>query len=96
MLQRATARVDLNRCPYYSNREFIGIPQMPAHKPEALEQKIDQLIALCKELNAENQILLEQRNSWYRERQSLVEQNQAVKNKVSAVLAKLQAMERSA
>ncbi|MDG0979740.1 MAG: DUF904 domain-containing protein [Halieaceae bacterium] len=69
---------------------------MPAHKPEALEQKIDKLIALCKELNAENQILLEQRNSWYRERQTLVEQNQAVKNKVSAVLAKLQAMERSA
>lgn len=69
---------------------------MPAHKPEALEQKIDQLITLCKELNAENQLLLEQRNSWYRERQTLVEQNQAVKNKVSTVLAKLQAMERSA
>ncbi len=96
MSQHAPVRVDLKRCPYYSNREFIGIPQMPSHKPEALEQKIDQLIALCKELNAENQMLLEQRSSWYRERQTLIEQNQAVKNKVSSVLAKLQAMERSA
>ncbi|MEY3007971.1 MAG: hypothetical protein RI942_2313 [Pseudomonadota bacterium] len=71
------------------------MPQMPANNPDALELKIDQLIALCRDLSAENQMLLEQRGAWYRERQHLVEQNQIVKNKVSTVLAKLQAMERS-
>ncbi|MDA0694477.1 MAG: DUF904 domain-containing protein [Proteobacteria bacterium] len=68
---------------------------MPAPKSDILEQKIDQLIALCKELSHENQILLEQRSAWYRERQQLVEQNHAVKTKVSQMLTKLQAMERS-
>jgi len=68
---------------------------MPAPKSDILEQKIDQLIALCKELSHENQILLEQRSAWYRERQQLVEHNHAVKTKVSQMLTKLQAMERS-
>ena len=42
---------------------------------KALEQKIDQLIALCNELNRENQSLKSDSAGWHRERQELLDKN---------------------
>ncbi|MFV0478000.1 MAG: TIGR02449 family protein [Parahaliea sp.] len=60
---------------------------------KALESKIDQLIALCRELNQENQELKTAASHWQRERQDLVNKNELACDKVEAVLNRLRAME---
>ncbi len=60
---------------------------------KALESKIDQLIALCTELNRENQSLKAEAASWQRERQELIDKNEMARGKVEAVLDRLRAME---
>jgi cell division protein ZapB len=60
---------------------------------KALESKIDQLIALCTELNRENQTLKADAASWQRERQDLIDKNEMARGKVEAVLDRLRAME---
>ncbi len=60
---------------------------------KALESKIDQLIALCKELNTENQELKSAASNWRRERQYLIDKNELARGKVEAMLTRLRAME---
>jgi cell division protein ZapB len=60
---------------------------------KALESKIDQLIALCNELNRENQALKAEASRWELERQDLIDKNEMARGKVEAVLDRLRAME---
>lgn len=60
---------------------------------KALESKIDQLIALCQELNHENQTLKADAARWKRERQDLIDKNELARGKVEAMLNRLRAME---
>lgn len=58
-----------------------------------LEKKIDELIALCQELNRENQALKADNAGWRTERQSLISKNELARNKVEAMIDRLRAME---
>jgi cell division protein ZapB len=61
-----------------------------------LEQKIDQLIALCAQLNRENQSLKAENLNWRKERQALMERNGLARRRVEATLDRLRSMERGA
>jgi cell division protein ZapB len=58
-----------------------------------LEKKIDELIALCQELNRENQALKADNADWQQERQDLLDKNELARNKVEAMIDRLRAME---
>lgn len=58
-----------------------------------LEKKIDELIALCQELNRENQALKADNAGWQQERQDLLDKNELARNKVEAMIDRLRAME---
>ena len=58
-----------------------------------LEGKIDELIALCGELNRENQALKADSANWHSERQSLVDKNELARTKLESMLERLKAME---
>jgi cell division protein ZapB len=60
---------------------------------KALEQKIDELIALCNELNRENQQLKAENAGWQQERQDLIDKNELARTKVEAMIDRLRTME---
>jgi cell division protein ZapB len=60
---------------------------------QALESKIDELIALCRDLNRENQRLQGEKDGWLRERQDLVNKNELARSKVEAMIVRLRSME---
>jgi len=60
---------------------------------QALESKIDELIALCRDLNRENQRLQGEKDSWLRERQDLIDKNELARSKVEAMIVRLRSME---
>ena len=66
---------------------------MAENQLKALEQKIDELITLCGELNRENQALKTESANWYRERQDLIDKNEMARSKVAAMIDRLRAME---
>ena len=66
---------------------------MPNSQLKALEQKIDELISLCADLNRENVALKADSNSWRQERQLLLDNNELAKTKVEAIISRLKAME---
>lgn len=60
---------------------------------QVLEQKIDELIALCQQLNRENQSLKADCAGWQRERQDLMEKNELARTRVEAMINRLRTME---
>ncbi len=66
---------------------------MAATQFQALEQKIDDLISLCADLNRENASLKTTAAGWQQERQQLMERNQLARNKVEAMISRLKQME---
>ena len=66
---------------------------MAENQLKALEKKIDELIALCGELNKENQALKLDSQGWHSERIQLVEKNELARSKVEAMINRLQALE---
>ena len=58
-----------------------------------LEQKIDELISLCKELNLENGALKAQVSGWRDERKDLMDKNDLARSKVEAMIDRLRTME---
>ncbi len=66
---------------------------MPETQFKALEQKIDDLISLCAELNQENVTLKADAAAWQNERESLVDRNASAQNKVESILSRLKTME---
>jgi len=66
---------------------------MAENQLKTLANKIDELIALCNELNRENQSLKRDSQSWHDERLRLVENNDLARVKVEAMINRLQALE---
>ncbi len=66
---------------------------MADNQLKALEGKLDELIALCTELNRENQQLKAENASWQQERQTLIDKNELASTKVAAMIDRLRAME---
>ena len=60
---------------------------------QLLEQKIDELISLCNQLNRENQTLKSDSASWHRERQELIDKNELARSKVESMINRLRTME---
>lgn len=60
---------------------------------EALEKKIDELIALCGDLNRENQSLKRDSQGWHDERLQLMAKNDLAREKVAAMINRLQGLE---
>lgn len=58
-----------------------------------LESRIDQLIVLCGELNRENQRLKAENLNWRRERQELIDNNEAARQRVESMLNRLRSTE---
>jgi cell division protein ZapB len=94
--------IDLFRGDTYSadnpSRRASSVPTMsdqttqsPALK--ALEDKIDQLIALCAQLNRENQALKAENLGYQQERRDLIAKNELARSRVEATLQRLRSME---
>ncbi len=66
---------------------------MAEHQLKALEKKIDELITLCGDLNSENQSLKRDSRGWHDERLQLVANNNLAREKVEALINRLQALE---
>jgi cell division protein ZapB len=58
-----------------------------------LENKIDELISLCQELNRENRALKADVNGWRDERTDLMDKNELARSKVEAMIDRLRTME---
>ncbi len=66
---------------------------MPESQFNALEQKIDDLISLCSELNQENVGLKADATALQSEKQELASRNLSARSKLEAMLNRLKAME---
>ena len=66
---------------------------MAENQLKALEQKIDELITLCNDLNRENQMLKSDSAGWHQERQDLVDKNELARSKVEAMIDRLRTVE---
>ena len=58
-----------------------------------LENKIEELISLCKELNLENRALKAEVAGWRDERRDLMDKNEMARSKVEAMIDRLRTME---
>jgi cell division protein ZapB len=58
-----------------------------------LADKIDQLIALCTQLNEENRQLKAEHEACQRERRDLLEKNEAAGDRVAAMIERLRTLE---
>ena len=61
---------------------------------EALEEKVDELIALSEVLVQENQVLKAKQQSWTTERAKLVERNELAKTRVESMITRLRALDK--
>ena len=68
---------------------------MPDDALKALELKIDELILLCNQLNAENQALKRKSLDWQQERTNLMEKFSTASERVNTLLEKLRNAEAS-
>ncbi|MGB5325139.1 MAG: TIGR02449 family protein [Pseudomonadales bacterium] len=60
---------------------------------ENLEEKVDELVALCSALDKENKNLRGRENDWQSERRQLLIKNETARNKVEAMISRLKSME---
>lgn len=60
---------------------------------KALELKINQLIDLCKKLDAQNKTLMQEKANWKTERAKILQQKEDARSKVEAMITRLKAME---
>ena len=61
---------------------------------EGLEDKVDELIALCEVLVEENQALKTHQQSWTTERAKLVEKNALAKASVESMIMRLKGLDK--
>jgi cell division protein ZapB len=66
---------------------------MAANPLKELEQKIDELVSLCRELNQENRALKAEVAGWRDERRDLMDKNELARSKVEAMIDRLRTME---
>lgn len=60
---------------------------------KSLEEKIDQLIALCAQLKRENRALKDENLNFQQERRDLIAKNELARSRVEATLQRLRSME---
>lgn len=60
---------------------------------KALELKVNQLIELCRKLDAQNKTLMQEKSSWKAERVQILQQKEEARSKVEAMITRLKAME---
>ena len=58
-----------------------------------LENKIDELIQVCDELERKQTVMNTDREKWQQERTRLMEKNETAKSKVEAMIMRLKALE---
>ncbi len=58
-----------------------------------LEEKVDELIQLCADMKAENQILRDQTSTLQNERKTLIDKNQMARVRLEKVLRRLKLLE---
>ena len=85
LLRAATIVAALINDPQYTS--------MADNELQVLEQKIDELIALCDQLNRENQALKADNAGWQSERQDLLDKNELARTRVEAMINRLRTME---
>jgi cell division protein ZapB len=66
---------------------------MPETQLKVLEQKIDDLIKLCADLNRENVSLKADAREWAAEREALLARHEQARDKVESMLSRLKGME---
>ena len=66
---------------------------MPVNQLKDLENKIDELIALCDALNRGNSALKSDVAGWDDERKDLINKNELARSKVETMIDRLRAME---
>ncbi|MCP4211832.1 MAG: TIGR02449 family protein [Halieaceae bacterium] len=66
---------------------------MSSSQLKELENKLDELIALCRELNLENGALKAEVAGWRDERKDLMDKNELARSKVEAMIDRLRSME---
>ena len=66
---------------------------MSGNQLKDLEKKLDELIALCRELNLENGALKAEVAGWRVERKDLMDKNELARSKVEAMIDRLRSME---
>ena len=69
--------------------------RMPDDALKTLEDRIDQLIALCAQLNRENRALKEENLNFQQERRDLIAKNELARARVESTLRRLRSMEAS-
>ena len=60
---------------------------------ETLEQRIDELISLCDELERKHSAIESDREKWLQERTRLLEKNEMAKSKIEAMIMRLKSLE---
>jgi cell division protein ZapB len=58
-----------------------------------IERKVDELIALCEELQLENRELKAKEHSWARERKELSDKNELAKQRLTHMISRLKSLE---
>jgi cell division protein ZapB len=66
---------------------------MAENQLKDLENKIEELISLCAELNRENSALKTEVAGWHDERKDLMDKNELARSKVEAMIDRLRTME---
>lgn len=66
---------------------------MSEDKFQALNEKVEALIALCVEMKQENQLLRANEENWHSEKRELMEKNKVAKSKLESIVARLKALE---
>lgn len=62
---------------------------------DALESRVQKIVALCTQLRLENQTLKEQQHALVEERARLIEKNETARSKVEQMIIRLKSMEAS-
>ena len=60
---------------------------------ETLEKRIDELIALCDDLERRHNAMEADREKWREERTRLLEKNEMAKSKIEAMIMRLKSLE---
>jgi cell division protein ZapB len=62
---------------------------------QRLEKRLDELVAICRQLQQENQSLKERQNMLAEDRATLLQKNEQVRGRVEAMINRLKAMEQA-
>jgi cell division protein ZapB len=77
--------------PLYSSR--LTFKLSASVDINTLEKRIDELIALCDELESKQGAMETDRDNWMQERTRLLEKNEMAKSKIEAMIMRLKSLE---